>query len=127
MGTVRMINRCESITAPLQLMRRYVQAHAKIKMITITQALSEDMKKHILANASRTRLQISHVHYHSAVFILFLMIQFLFFQSCQLERLSDFRRTQRGAIRRHAPVIDVTVGSGVCALLNELDVTVSVE
>lgn len=48
MGKVRMINRCESITAPLQLMRRYVQAHAKIKMITITPALSEDMKKHIV-------------------------------------------------------------------------------
>lgn len=70
-----------------------MQAHAKIKMITITPALSEDMKKaHSalpVAYASRTHLQISRV-YCSAVFLLFLMIQFLFFHSCQLERLSDF-------------------------------------
>lgn len=48
MGKVRMINKCESITGPLQLMRRYVQAHAKIKMITISPALPKDVKKHMM-------------------------------------------------------------------------------
>lgn len=99
----------------------------------ITPALPEDMKKHMVHFLWHMQAE------HTFKPLVFTVVLHAFFSICNEEVLSfSFslmstwkafplwisRRTKRGVIRRHAPVIDVIVGSGVCALLNELDVSV---
>lgn len=70
--------------APLQLMRWYVQAHANIKMITISPALPEDVKKHMIQFL--WQVQAEHTSKPPSI----LHDSMLIFHSCQLKRLPDF-------------------------------------
>ncbi len=64
-----------------------MQAHAKIKMITISPALPEDVKKHMIQFL--WQVQAEHT-FKPPCFSSIFHDSMLIFHSCQLKRLPDF-------------------------------------